>query len=119
MTEACAELESHGFTLFVIDRPMDTQEFFAQAKAAFPFDPTISGDVHWDAFADSLWGGLDACQYWKIAIVIQDATAFRKARRRDYDIAITCLTEVAKDVEAEKHVNGHEEAEIVVLVGIN
>jgi hypothetical protein len=119
INDLCAELASRGFTLFSIDKPKDAQHFFILAKAAFPFNPAISGRVHWDAFADSLWGGLVEHPAGKLALVICDATAFRETSGRDFGIAMECLLDAASQVEAEKRNNGDEQAEIRVLVGID
>ncbi|REJ97818.1 MAG: hypothetical protein DWQ34_00990 [Planctomycetota bacterium] len=114
----CDELESQGFQLFSIEKPADAADFFLQVKAKYPLDPEISGKVHWDAFADSLWGGLDARSEPKLALVIQDASEFSHASPRDYEIALSCMSDAAKEVEAEKRKEGHENAMIVLVVGV-
>jgi hypothetical protein len=118
VSSLCNELESNGFKLFSIGSPTDAPEFFAQAKNEYPLDPKISGDVHWDAFSDSLWGGLDACSESKIALVIRDATVFSEGCPKDYDIALDCMSDAAREVEAEKQNEGMEKAEIVLVVGV-
>lgn len=115
---AIADLESDGFRLFIIGKVHSSQEFFKQAKTAFPLDPAISGNIHWDAFADSLWGGLDACVESKIALIIRDLSEFKKTNQQDYKIALSCMTDAAKEVEAEKHIEGFNETEILVLIGM-
>lgn len=115
----CKSMESEGFTVFLVETASDAQSFFTQAKKAFPLDPPISGRVHWDAFSDSLWGGLDACKESRVALVVRDITGFRESNKQEYEIAISCLTNTATEVEAEKKSEGYDNAEIVVVVGID
>lgn len=114
----CTTLEQHGFKIFSIGTVDDAEAFFDQVKDAFPLDPAISGKVNWDAFADSLWGGLDACDESKIALVIGDATEFSETNDRGFNMAINCLADAASEVEAEKQSGGDENAEIVVVIGV-
>jgi hypothetical protein len=95
----------------------NSDDWFNQAKDAFPLDPPISGRVNWDAFADSLWGGLDACNQSKIALVIEDAVEFAAGSPREYNVALECLFESATEVESEKRKGGNDDAEIVVVIG--
>jgi hypothetical protein len=114
----CTTLQARGFRLFSIGKPTDSHDFFRQAKAAYPFDPDISGNVHWDAFADSLWGGLDACAESRIALIIQDATEFAENSAGDYKLALSCLADAATGVETDKRAGGDEHAEIIIVVGL-
>lgn len=115
----CESMQNDSFTVFSLGLASDAPSFFAQAKKVFPLDPPISGRVHWDALSDSLWGGLDACNAPKIALVIRDMTEFRDSNRQEYEVALSCLIDAASEVEAEKKSEGYNNAEIVVVVGID
>jgi len=112
------DLKTRGFAVHAIGKVTNSEDLFNQAKEAFPLDPPISGRVNWDAFADSLWGGLDACNQSKIALVIEDAVEFAADNPREYDLALECLVESANEVESEKRKEGKEAAEIVVVIGV-
>lgn len=113
----CAAMQSDGFVLYVLDSVADAQSFFIEAKRTFPLDPPISGKVHWDAFSDSLWGGLDACKSSKIALVVRDADVFRLSDKAGFETALECMLDAGKEVEAEKRSEGKDDAEIVVVLG--
>jgi len=119
MANTCSELSDQQFTVYSIERPLNAVDFFAQAKKRFPLDPPISGAVHWDAFADSISGGLDANPKSRIALVIQDATPFQVSHKPDFEMALECLCEAAKEVEGLKRDDGHEDASIVIVVGVD
>jgi hypothetical protein len=115
----CAELAAQGFTLFAIDKPSDTSGFFSLVKSAFPLDPPISGRIHWDAFDDSLWGGLDEVESGKVALVVRDAVSFRTSNYEDFQLAIEIIERVASEVQQEKRNEGDPAAEILVIVGVD
>jgi hypothetical protein len=114
----CSQLKALAFKLYCIRSPIDSKDFFEQVRSAYPLDPAISGDVNWDAFADSIWGGLDACPDLKIALVINDVTVFRESNYQEFEVALDCLQTAATEVEAEKRNRGQNEAEIIIVIGI-
>lgn len=117
LEDFCAAMQGDGFVVYVLDNVGDARSFFIEAKRTFPLDPPISGKVHWDVFSDSLWGGLDACKSSKIALVVRDANVFRLSDKPGFETAIECMLDAGKEVEAEKHSEGKDDAEIVVVLG--
>lgn len=117
LEDICEAMRSDGFVVFVMESVDNAQSFFREAKQAFPLDPLISGNVHWDAFADSLWGGLDASKSSKIALVLRDAGVFRHLDKPGYETAVECMLDAAKEVETEKKSEGIVDAEIVIVLG--
>lgn len=113
------DYKSNGFTVYSISKAIDSEQFFRHARVEFPLDPPISGNVHWDAFADSIWGGLDGCIDSKIVLVIEDATEFAQKSPGDFGIAIDCMTTAAQEVETEKRSEGNADAQIRIVVGVD
>ncbi len=120
-----ADLEQSGFKLYVIDAPKNAKEFISLVGGIFPLNPPLSKkSIHWDAFADSLGGGLIDCSDSKIALIINDATAFRDANELrlsmpEFEIAMHCLLKESKLATDEKQRLGQRDACIRVVVGID
>ncbi|MAT38747.1 MAG: hypothetical protein CL946_04005 [Ectothiorhodospiraceae bacterium] len=115
--QLCRELTSQGYSVFEVGKPTDERDFLQQARLKYPLDPPISGNVHWDAFADSIWGGLDACCSPKIVLVVRDASDLRRNNPSEFALAIDSMLEAMEGVEAEKHEAGEEEASMLLVVG--
>lgn len=115
----CESLLEQGFTLYTIDKPLTPVEFFSEAREKFPLDPLLSGRVHWDAFVDSIAGGLDASPSSKIGLVVRDASTFKRSFGYDFQVAIDSMSEAAEETESLKREDGDEEATIFVVVGID
>jgi len=107
-----------GFRFFSSGTCSDAQSFFSNAKAVLPLDPPISGSVNWDAFRDSLYGGLDASTEQRIAIVVDDASVFRTDDPVGFETACECLFGSAAEIEQDKISDGERNFEVVVLVGV-
>lgn len=113
------EYASVGYRVFSIGNPSDSSEFFRAAKEQLPLDPPLSGKINWDAFKDSIYGGLDAACDEKMAIVFDDASQFREIDRIGFEVACECLLESAREVEEDKIADGKMDTNVVVLVGVN
>ncbi|MEX0717791.1 MAG: barstar family protein [Planctomycetaceae bacterium] len=90
-------LKDDGFTVFVIDGIDSPEAFFTYVKDNLPMDPPLSGDVNWNAFADSLWYGLDATQETHVSICWLNADQMVEARPQHFWLAIQCLDDVARN----------------------
>lgn len=71
LDELLLSLSKQGYKVLEIDGKniFDAKSFFKNVKDTLPFDPPISGRVHWDAFSDSLWEGIMNLGKQKVAIV--------------------------------------------------
>lgn len=66
-----SELKKMEYFILLIDGSdiKDAKAFFSKVKNELPFDPPITGSIHYDAFSDSLWEGIVNLKKEKVAIV--------------------------------------------------
>jgi hypothetical protein len=74
----------------------DAESFFRAVIRALPLDPPLSGKVHWDALADSLFYGLIEGPAKNIQIYWQSPGVFFKNDLESFSLALRCLSEVGR-----------------------
>ena len=93
-------LEQNGFRVFELDgqNVRDAQSFFDESLKLFPFDPPLSGRLHWDAFQDSLWGGLADLGERHVAIVWTKAERMFESGLPDLFIVVDIIQNIASEI---------------------
>lgn len=94
------DLESAGWNTFEFDGGTDVRTLFQEFKVKLPLDPPISGRVNWDAFADSLWSGLDDLHAPRVALLWRGAGNLAHADPRSFEIARDVLLTTAEQLRA-------------------
>ncbi len=75
---------------------VDQCSFIDAMKATFPMDPPLVGNDHWDAFSDSLFGGLDELDAKQVVLVWMNSELMEQKANGDYQIALECLGDVCE-----------------------
>lgn len=91
-------LDQNGFRIFQLQGVKDAPSLFAEIKRKLPLDPGLSGKIHWDAFADSLTGGLFELGNKRVAILWLGTNHMAERVPTDFQIAVSCFAQVAKNV---------------------
>jgi len=99
-------LKRAGFTVLTLDGKVvfDGPSFFAEAIRMLPLDPPLSGNVNWDVFSDSLWGGIDQLGLKQIAIVWRRAENMVQADLLEFLLAFDCLKNMASTIDHSREV---------------
>ena len=102
LDELRGSLQHDNYRVFELDGKTieDPESFFQEVKRVLPLDPPLSGS--WDAFADSLWGGIDKLASPRIAIIWKDSERMVGAALSDFLTAIDCLLQVARNVATQE-----------------
>lgn len=68
-------LEQEHFAIYELDGTgiNDIKTFFKTIINVLPLDPPLSGNVNYDAFVDSVWGGFDTLGRERVALVWTDS----------------------------------------------
>jgi hypothetical protein len=74
------------------------EAFFDAVRAALPLDPPLHSSRSWDALSDSLWEGIRLLESDKVVIIWPDASAFRDTNQREYEIALSILSDIAESI---------------------
>ncbi len=93
----------------------DRNSFFDCARANLPMDPPLFSNRSWDAFSDSLWGGIDALPESKILIVWRKANTMASASCSDFEIAKGILLELANSLGCSDDTDGNPK-EVCIIV---
>lgn len=89
------DLAASGWKVYLLPTGIiDRGSFFRAVVGVLPLDPPIHGGGSWDALADSIWGGIDAAAYRKVAILWMDAETFRVNAPVDYLVAVEILRDL-------------------------
>ena len=112
-------LSQNSFRIFELDEHdiKDAQSFFIRSVSLFPQDPPLSGRVNWDAFLDSLRGGLDQLGEKRVAFVWTDAEKMLEHGLADLLIAVGCFEQLAADVATSEDGISKAVELLVFLVG--
>ena len=94
------ELEKNKYKIYIIDgiSIVDARSFFQAIVGVLPQDPPLSGTVNFDAFLDSLWGGLDSLGIKKVAFVWTKAEMLLRNSPKNFKTIIDCFNELALSV---------------------
>jgi hypothetical protein len=93
-------LETNQFQLFEIGGlEVNCQEsFFRSIVDRLPLDPPLSGNVHYDAFTDSLWGGLSELEVSNVAIIWNHADRMLNGNLNDLLKILQCFDQVKREI---------------------
>lgn len=94
------KLKEDGFYILQLDGEniKDATSFFKKVVEVFPQDPPLSGKCNWDAFTDSLWGGLDELSEEKVAFIWTKVENMFEYGIPDLFMALDCFVELARSV---------------------
>ncbi len=100
-----SQIQDMGYKIYYINGKETTtiEELFLWIKNEFPLDPPLSGNVNFDAFVDSLWGGLDNKNDEKVAIVWKYTNELIKRDKYRFEKFLECIKEVAKTLTVEEY----------------
>jgi hypothetical protein len=92
--------------------------FFKEiVNQSLPLDPPLSGNVHYDAFNDSLWGGLSELPSEKVALIW---TGFNKMLDKGFNDFLQisqCIYKIAEDLTHIEYGIDHKVDLKVFLIG--
>lgn len=93
-------LKKKGYHILKMDgeNVKDAKSFFKEIVNVFPQDPPLSGQCNWDAFTDSLWGGLDEIAQERVAFIWTKVEEMFEYGIPDLFTALDCFKELASSV---------------------
>lgn len=97
-------IEDMDYKIYYIDgkKASTIEELFVWIKERLPLDPQLSESVNFDAFVDSLWGGLDNQDYERVAIVWKYPNELIKQDKNIFEKLVQCINQVAKELLLEE-----------------
>ena len=100
LNELKEELRQNEYYIYELNGKdiTDARSLFAEIKKTLPQDPPLSGKVNWDAFLDSIWGGLDELGKEKVAIVWTNVENMLESSLPDLVTAIELFRDLALSV---------------------
>jgi hypothetical protein len=100
VVELKASLINDCYTIFELDGKIivDEKTFFKCVANVLPQDPPLSGNINYDAFVDSIWGGLDALGKEKVAILWTNVEKFSIQDIKGMKMIIRCLNDIANSI---------------------
>lgn len=105
-----------GYRVFSLPSGISDRGALIRAvKAAVPLDPPIQGDDSWDAFSDSLWGGLDSLETRGVALLWPGSAQLREKQPEDYAIAGEVFADICSTLVTAQATSALKQ--IVVLCG--
>jgi len=112
-------LDSEGFHVVQLDGEYisDACTFYEQATRILPLDPPIVGAVNWDAFVDSVWGGLDDLGEQKVAVVWTRAENMLRGGLQDLLEIVLSFQHLASLISTREYGIQHPVRLLVLLVG--
>ncbi len=112
-------LKQYGFCVFELigESIEDAQSFFAKAHNLFPQDPPLGSRVNWDAFLDSLRGGLANLEEKRVAFIWTNAEKMLGHGIADLFIAAECFQQLASDVATTEYGLSEPIELLIFLIG--
>lgn len=103
------DLRNDGYQCFVIDgsQIQSGESFFRAVRATLPLDPPVMRDDHWDALADSLFGGLVLLEEVRVAIMWTHADVMRISAAMQFKEALMMLSDIKKQLASATTTAGH------------
>lgn len=98
ISDVRSALTAAEFKVYRLSGITSVEDFFLHVRDDLPMAPPISGQVHWDAFSDSLWGGLDETGDERIAIFWENADQLLMKDSESFQIAIEIFSHVASSL---------------------
>lgn len=98
--ELLAQLAGYEWYVYPIPEGIvDRATFMRIVSDVLPLCPTLIGGLNWDAWSDSIWGGLDQLGAPKVAVVFPDLRKFRRQQPDNYEIAMGVLQDLVSGLE--------------------
>ena len=118
MEETAGALANEGWMTFVLDgaKMGHRRAVFATIRQVLPLDPPIESDRSWDALADSLWGGIDALEAKRVAIIWKNCEAMARRAPEDFEIVLGILRDLS-DSLGDPEPTGGRPKEVCIIVG--
>lgn len=92
--------------------------FFKEiVNQSIPLDPPLSGKVHYDAFNDSLWGGLSEIPSEKVALIWTEFDKMLDKGLNDFLQISQCIYKIAEDLTHIEYGIDHRVDLKVFLIG--
>ena len=93
-------LTENGFRLFELngENIRDKASFFVEAGEQLPHEPGLIARTSWDAFLDTLRGGLAVLEDGKVAIVWTHVENILASGLADLLVAVDCFQDAASDL---------------------
>lgn len=112
-------LARHDFHVIELDGVgvVDGATFLARAAEVLPLDPPLASRDNWDAFSDSVWGGLEQLAKERVALIWTSVEEMLKRGLQDLLISVTCLQQVAAEVATARYGISHPVVFVVFLAG--
>lgn len=105
-----------GYRVFCLPSGISDRGALIRAvKAAVPSDPPMRGDDNWDAFSDSLWGGLDSLETRGVALLWPVSAQLKETHPGDYAIASEVFADICSTLVTDQATSALKQ--IVVLCG--
>jgi hypothetical protein len=106
-----------GWKVFEIDGNIvhDKYSFFVNIRTVLPLDPPLISNNNWDALSDSLWGGIDALDDYKIVIIWKDAHQMAVVSGSDYNTAIEILADLSMSLGNPEYTDGNPKEVCIII----
>jgi hypothetical protein len=90
-------LVENGFKVYTLNGKniSNVHNFFQEAIKVLPQNPPLKGRTNLDAFADSIWGGMDEVGYDKVAIIWEKSNYIINKSPNDLSKIIQCFEELS------------------------
>lgn len=109
----------NDYYIYEIDgnRIIDIASFINKIIDILPQDPPLNGNPNLDAFADSLWGGIDKERIEKVAILWKDANKIIDNCLADFRQIIECLEDLSENLSNIEYRNDKPVNLLIVILG--
>lgn len=98
-------LNEKGFKVYTLDgrNISNVYNFFKEAIKVLPQDPPLFGRTNFDAFVDSIWGGVDEAGYDKVAIMWEKSNNIINKSPNDLNRIVRCFEELAESFKTSEY----------------
>jgi len=69
------------------------KELITKISTSINLDPPLISANNWDAFSDSLWGGIDVLSENRTMLILKDCSSFKRQCPDDWDTLLEILTD--------------------------
>jgi hypothetical protein len=115
VTALADDLGNQGWRVFVLGPTKDKATFIADAAARLPLAPAVR-TANWDAFADSLGGGLMKLEDDAIAIVMEHADGLLQGDPPAFSTALSILSDTVYTLADPDMTGGRPTKRLLVLL---
>lgn len=98
-----AELQKLNFQIYVCEDSSSIENFFLRTQSNLPQDPLLTGKVNYDAFVDSIWGGLDRESYSRVALILKQVDKLKRCDHIGFCNLVCCFEEIGFSLVSEEY----------------